>query len=573
MKDFFARLMGQRGLLAAVLLLGAAAKIASLFDIVIFKILIDRYAQAGQITSINSFFWLIAPYLLLLTAIIILGKISISLQDYYANLLIEKTSHDLQNQALSKALACSYEKSLQEPSAKIIQNILAARNSWQDFLRNLIYSTYAGVIGIVFVMAFCFTLSPLIGALFSLLALMMIIAAYGISRHSADLQQQIHDASADLSVKAADNIKNLELLQSLGLTANAASSLAADNGQILNLRAEKFRRARKYSLILSGIIAGARLTVIFGALYFVFQGSLSLGGYLSLFVYTSIIFSPLDGWYRTMLRGQEMRAAFKSLPPETIPAAKPNGGQEIKLAKIETIAICGLGYAYSGGGFALSDINLQIKAGETIALTGPSGSGKSTIIKLLLGLLTPQSGAININGYELKDLGHNLREKIALVSQQAYFFTDSIKHNLTLHDEKIDDAACYQALEAVGLRSWLELLPSGLDTAIGEGGVRLSGGERQRLALAAALLRRPQLIILDEPTNHLDPLLRQQLVEVLTKIRATRADLMTIIISHEYCLTQLADRLYCLENGRIVESGSQQELAARAGTYARMFLR
>jgi ATP-binding cassette subfamily C protein CydCD len=226
-------------------------------------------------------------------------------------------------------------------------------------------------------------------------------------------------------------------------------------------------------------------------------------------------------------------------------------------------------FAYPGARrAALSEFSLDIPAGATVALVGPSGAGKTTIANLLLRFWDPSSGRIMIDGADLRDfeLDH-LRRRIALVSQDTYLFTGTLRANVALARPEADEAAIRIALEQAALADFVDSLPEGLDTQVGERGVQLSGGQRQRVAIARAFLKNAPTLVLDEATSHLDAVSEAQ---VRGALDALMRDRTTLVIAHRLSTVRGADVLAVLDRGRLVETGSHGELVARSGLYAQL---
>jgi ATP-binding cassette subfamily B protein len=220
---------------------------------------------------------------------------------------------------------------------------------------------------------------------------------------------------------------------------------------------------------------------------------------------------------------------------------------------------------------ALSDISFTLARGQTIAFVGPSGAGKTTLVKLLVGLYPPQSGRILFNGHpgNVVDLDQ-LRERIGFVTQDTQLFSGSIRENLLFVHPGASDAECLVVLRKAACDSLLARADRGLDTVIGEGGVKVSGGEKQRLSIARALLRRPHLLVFDEATSSLDSLTEEEISRTIRDV-ATSRDLMTVLIAHRLSTVMHADRIFVLERGRIVESGGHGELLDLKGLYYAMW--
>jgi ATP-binding cassette subfamily B protein len=202
---------------------------------------------------------------------------------------------------------------------------------------------------------------------------------------------------------------------------------------------------------------------------------------------------------------------------------------------------------------------------------GPSGSGKTTLVKLLVGLYRPLSGHIYYNGTREDEIEiDGLRERIGFVTQDAQLFSGSIRENLLFVMPEATDAACMEVLRHASADTLLARADRGLDTLIGEGGVKVSGGEKQRLSIARALLRKPQLLVFDEATSSLDSLTEEEISQTIRDVAASR-DAITILIAHRLSTVMHADRIYVLERGGIVESGRHEELTERRGLYYAMW--
>jgi ATP-binding cassette subfamily B protein len=220
---------------------------------------------------------------------------------------------------------------------------------------------------------------------------------------------------------------------------------------------------------------------------------------------------------------------------------------------------------------AVRDISFRIERGRTLAFVGPSGAGKTTLVKLLVGLYRPQAGRILYNGVDSREADmEGLRERIGFVTQETQLFSGTIRENLLFVRPDATDAECLEALRRAACQSLLARAEKGLDTVIGEGGIKVSGGERQRLSIARALLRRPDLLVFDEATSSLDSLTEEEISHTIRDVAESR-DVMSILIAHRLSTVMHADRIFVLERGQVVETGRHQELLDRTGLYYAMW--
>jgi ATP-binding cassette subfamily B protein len=242
------------------------------------------------------------------------------------------------------------------------------------------------------------------------------------------------------------------------------------------------------------------------------------------------------------------------------------------IGEIESLVFEKVGFKHnSASQKAINDISFTAHTGETVAFVGPSGSGKSTLMKLLVGLYRPQQGKILYNGIDENNISfEDLRSQIGFVTQDTNLFSGSIKENLLFVNPSATDADLTDALEKAACTNLVLRAEKGLDTMIGEGGLKLSGGEKQRLSIARALLRKPNLLIFDEATSALDSLTEEDITNTIKEISANK-DQITILIAHRLSTIMHADKIYVLEKGDVVETGTHQNLLEEKGLYYAMW--
>ena len=286
---------------------------------------------------------------------------------------------------------------------------------------------------------------------------------------------------------------------------------------------------------------------------------------------TNLILQPIGEIGEVLDQTQTAIAGWRKildLLDEPIDVIEPNPGRGVPAGAL-AIDLSRVGFAYATGADVLSDVDLTIHAGESVAVVGETGSGKSTLVKLIARLADPTSGTVTVGGVDLREIATASRlGAIRLVPQDGFLFADTIRANIALGRVGADDAAVDAAVDALGLRAWLDRLPNGLDTEVGERGEQLSVGERQLVALARAQLADPGVLILDEATSAVDPETERTLASALDRLARGRT---TISVAHRLSTAEAADRVVVMDAGRIVQLGTHDELVGTDGVYASLY--
>ncbi|MDJ0873604.1 MAG: lipid A export permease/ATP-binding protein MsbA [Gammaproteobacteria bacterium] len=299
------------------------------------------------------------------------------------------------------------------------------------------------------------------------------------------------------------------------------------------------------------------------------SGDMTVGGFVSLFTAMALLFTPIRRLTRINEKLQMGLAAAESVfalvdhepEPRQAPCSLGRARGELSFDRVW--------FTYPTGREVLRGIELRVRAGETVALVGPSGSGKSTLVNLIAGFYGPSAGRITLDGTDIQELVlADLRRNIAYVGQETVLFNDTVAANIAYGQARdADRAAVEQAARAAHVMEFVEALPQGLDTLIGENGVRLSGGQRQRIAIARALMKDAPVLILDEATSALDSESERLVQEALESLRSGRTSL---IVAHRLSTVEHADRIIVMEGGRIVEAGDHRSLLRLNKDYARL---
>ncbi len=299
------------------------------------------------------------------------------------------------------------------------------------------------------------------------------------------------------------------------------------------------------------------------------SGALTVGEFVAFFGAVAMLLAPLKRLTRVNEELQKGLAAAESVFALIDADPEPDTGTRALARARGALAFDRVGYAYGDGEEVLAGVTLDVPAGRTLALVGPSGAGKSTLVNLIPRFYRPTRGTIRLDGIDIAELRlADLRRQIALVTQEVVLFNDTVAANIAYGTEGADRDEVIRAAEAAHAREFIEQMPEGFDTLIGENGVRLSGGQRQRIAIARALLKDAPILILDEATSALDAESERQIQHALETLKKDRT---TLIIAHRLSTVEAADRIVVLDRGRVVEEGTHRELLARGGLYGKLY--
>jgi subfamily B ATP-binding cassette protein MsbA len=384
------------------------------------------------------------------------------------------------------------------------------------------------------------------------------------------LSAQSQTAMARVSTILQENFTGQRIVKAFAREDFESSRFAQANQDFLKVRL-RHTAVREMSSPVMELLGSFGMAAIIGyGGYNVIQGTSTPGTFFSFLAALLMLYAPIKGLSGTHNNIQEGLAAAERVFSllDTPPAIqdRPSATPLPPLSK--EILYEGVWFAYDERQ-ALEDVNLTVRRGEMVALVGPSGAGKTTLLSLLPRFYEVSRGGIRIDGRDIRDLTlKSLREQIGVVTQQTILFNDTVRYNVAYGRLEATEAEIWAALRAAHAETFVRALPQGLDTVIGEQGVRLSGGERQRLAIARALLKDPPILILDEATSSLDSESEREVQLALDRLIEGRT---TLVIAHRLSTVRNAHRIVVLDGGRLVEMGSHAELLAQEGLYRRLY--
>ena len=559
-------------LVLLALLLAAINQTFSMLDPWIFRIVIDEYATKYDHYTTKEFIEGVLMLLAAAVGVAFVSRVAKNFQDYYVNVITQKLGAKIYTDGIRHSLLLPFSQFEDQRSGTTLGVLQKVRTDVERLISAVVNIVFTTLVGVIFVTFYAVSVYWLIAPIFFASIPILGTLSSVLSRKIKKIQKIIVTETTALAGSTTESLRNIELVKSLGLGNQEINRLNSTTDKILQLELKKVKYIRTLSFIQGTAVNFIRTTILFIMLYLIFMQQITVGEFFSLFLYSFFIFGPLQslGDVINIYREAEVSLNnFEELLSKQIETS-PENPQPI--TEIKNVEFDGVKFQHqSANRHAINGISFKVNEGETVAFVGPSGSGKTTLVKLLVGLYTPQTGTIYYNGIAGNEIDFNeLREKIGFVTQDTQLFSGTIKENLLFVNPNATDEDCIEVLQKSAAQSLLERAEKGLDTMIGEGGIKVSGGEKQRLSIARALLRRPHLLVFDEATSSLDSLTEEEIGKTIREI-SFRKDLITIMIAHRLSTVMHADRIYVLERGSIVESGRHEELIEFKGLYYAMW--
>lgn len=572
MKLLLIYLKKYRGLVILALVLAAVNQVFSLLDPLILRYIIDDYATKFNAYTTEQFFKGVGLLLALGVGVAFVSRVAKNFQDYYINVITQRLGAQIYADGVKHSLGLPYSVFEDKRSGETLGILQKVRTDVEKLISAAINTMFATLVGIIFVMVYAFTVYWLIAPIYFLTVPLIGLLSSTLSKRIKKIQKTIVAETTALAGTTTESLRNIELVKSLGLSDQEINRLNSTTDRILKLELKKVRYIRGISFIQGTSINLLRTSITLLMMYLIFTQQITAGQFFSLFVYSFFIFSPLQEFGNIINLYRETEVSLKNFQDILNTPVESEPEKPVHIGDIRTLEFEKVSFKHQSSNMhALSGISFGIDMGETIAFVGPSGSGKTTLVKLLVGLYRPQTGQILYNGVPGDKIDFDeLRNQIGFVTQDTQLFAGSIRENLKFVNPNATDEECMDVLHKAACQSLLARADKGLDTLIGEGGVKVSGGEKQRLSIARALLRHPRLMVFDEATSSLDSLTEEEISVTIRDVSA-RTDHITVLIAHRLSTVMHADTIYVLEKGHIVESGRHEELLDEKGLYYAMW--
>jgi len=579
MKLLYGYLKPYKGLIALTMLLATTNTVFSLIDPIIFgKIIklsqdINTRQENGSPFGWDEFFAATVVLLLMSMGTAMVSRIAKNMQDYFANVVIQKFGAKIFTDGLQHAMKLPYQEFEDQRSGETLSILTKVRTDTEKFINYFVNALFAIVVGVVFVFVYASVYIHWSVPVAYVLGISLLSwGTNALSKKVKIIQKKIVSSTTSLAGTTTESLRNIELVKSLGLTQQEVKRLNADTYKILGLELTKVKRIRSISFLQGTLVNTLRQVILFLLMWLVFKDSMQPHEMVTMQFFSFFIFGPLQEIGNIILSYREAEASIANYhnlmqkEPEKIPS------DPVHLGDVETLQFQQISFQHlTAKQKAIENISFNVNRGETVAFVGPSGSGKTTLMKLLVGLYRPQEGKILYNGLDENEINfEDLRKQIGFVTQDTQLFSGTIKDNLLFVNPQATDEEVQSALDKASCQSLLTRAENGVNSVIGEGGLKLSGGEKQRISIARALLRHPKVLLFDEATSALDSITEEEITETIRAI-SSRKEQITLLIAHRLSTIMHADRIYVLEKGEIVETGTHQQLLDEKGLYYAMW--
>jgi ATP-binding cassette, subfamily B, bacterial len=581
MKLLWQYLKPYKSLVFLAFFLATINQVFSLFDPMLFGRLIDEFAKHPHFAdekgllperSESTYIWGVMSILLLLVGTAMISRIAKAFQDYVVNVIIQKFGAKIFTDGLKHSMRLPYQEFEDQRSGETLSILNKVRSDTERFISMFINVLFGIIVSVVFVTIYATQKHWSIVPVYLCGAVLIAFVTNILSKKIKTIQKNIVKETTSLAGTTTESLRNIEIVKSLGLTEQEVKRLNDNTYKILGLELRKVKSVRSLSFIQGTMINFLRQVITFTLMWLIFKDKLSVGQLIALQFYSFFIFGPLQEIGGIIMSYREAEASLQNFHNLMEKQVEPKPTNPKHIGSIENLEFQNISFQHQTATHkALSNISFEINKGETLAFVGPSGSGKSTLVKMLVGLYRAQEGKILYNHVDGNDMDFDeLRGQIGFVSQDTQLFAGTIKENMIFVNPNATDADLTEALHKASCEGLLSRAENGIDTMIGEGGLKLSGGEKQRISIARALLRKPKLLIFDEATSALDSLTEEEITQTIRSISAEGGQI-TILIAHRLSTIMHADRIYVLERGEVVETGSHEKLLSEKGLYYAMW--
>lgn len=574
MKILLSYLKEHKFLLFFALFLAAINQSFSLCDsIIIGKLLNECAVGVGNFNGNQDLFIkAVIGWLLLSIGAAMVSRITKNFQDYFTNIIIQRTGARMYTDGIQKALQLPYQDFEDQRSGETLGKLQKVKSDCEKIITLSISLIFQSIVGIVFVVVYAVNIHWLLGPLFLATVPVIAVISSFLGKKIKVISRQILGETTALAGATTESLRNIELVKSLGLTEQEVERLNATTIKVLGLELKKIRFIRSLSFIQGTTVHLLRTSLIFALYLFIFKGIIMPGDMITLMFFSFFLFNPLQELGNVITTYNDTKASMDNFSTLMNSKSEDKPANPKTMGAVQNLRFKNISFKHqTAKSYAIKNISFEVKSGQTIAFVGPSGSGKTTLVKMLVGLYQPLEGDILYNDKNMKDIDlTELRKQLGFVTQDAQLFSGTIKDNLLFVKPSATDEEINSVLQKAACQNLLARAENGINTTIGEGGIKVSGGEKQRLSIARALLRNPKLLIFDEATSALDSITEEEITQTIRNI-SSKQDQITVLIAHRLSTIMHADKIFVLEHGQIIEQGKHEELLAEKGLYYAMW--
>jgi len=561
-----------RLLIILSLSLAAIAQLLNLLDPVIFGRIIDEYSTNKNNLGERQLIIEVTYWLFLALGIAVVAKLCKAIQEFITRKAVARFGMSIFNDGLKQTLRLSFQEFEESRSGTTLSILQKVKTDAERFINAFINILFSSTVGIGFLLWYSINKNWLLVPVFFVGVVLLGSLTGLISKKIKGIQRSINRQADSQAGVITESLRNIELVKSLGLTFSEIRRLNIQTLKIFDLEMLKAKKVSMLSFLQGNMLNLLKQSVLFILLWLIFRKVLSTGELIAMQFISTAIFTPLQDLGNMIILYREADASLKTFDKLMNKPVETRPDHSIELGKLEELEFVNVVFRHKTANYnAIDNISFKIKTGQTAAFVGPSGSGKSTLVKLLVGLYLPVKGDLLFNGTSSKSIRYNpLRRQIGFVTQDTQLYAGSIRDNMLFVNPTASEPEIEEALQKASATGLIKRASHGLDTVLGENGMKLSGGEKQRLSIARALLRHPRLLIFDEATSALDSLTEEEISDTIREI-SDRREQMTILIAHRLSTIMHADTIYVLERGRVSESGTHDELLEIKGLYYSMW--
>ncbi|MBC7641939.1 MAG: ABC transporter ATP-binding protein [Flavobacterium sp.] len=519
----------------------------------------------------SGFFKSVAFWLSLSLGAAMISRLTKNFQDYFTNIVIQRTGAEMYTDGIKKSLDLPYEDFEDQRSGETLSKLQKVRIDSEKLITLSISLIFQTVVGFVFVIIYISRIDYRIAFIFLLTAPIIAALSSYLGKKIKLVSKKIVTQTNALAGSTTESLRNIELVKSLGLTKQEENRLNSNTLKILLLELEKVRFIRSLSFIQGTTVHFLRTSVVFALYFFLFSNKIIVGDLLTMVFFTFFIFGPLQELSAFSIVKNETKISMENFGKLMKAKSEYRAENPKSIGSIRSLKFLNVSFKHkSAKHYAVENIDFDIKQGQTVAFVGPSGAGKTTLVKLLVGLYPPAEGQVLYNNIDSKTVDLlDLRQQLGFVTQDAQLFSGTIRENLLFVKPEATDQELRVVLNRASCETLLARAENGLDSTIGEGGIKVSGGEKQRLSIARAILRNPNLLIFDEATSALDSITEEEINSTIRDI--SDQNRITVLIAHRLSTIMHADKIFVLEQGKIIEEGKHDDLLLEKGLYYAMW--